>query len=309
MVRGAGVVLAIVAALALAPRGQPQVTHPYVGITYVDRVESAPRPVHMHIVQVDLSAPGVRIALSPPAGGREVARQSTLEFLKAQHAQFAINGHFFLPFPSLDSEAWVIGLAASEGRVYSAFELPEQNFALVGDAPAINIDARNRARLVHRDPKQPDGRHVRERVTLWNAVAGSAQIVTDGEVTIPTYRDEAHPLGLLALGGPNSYSNEKSWYDVANARTALGLSRNHKILTFFTVDIRGGSEGMPLGEVARLLIKDYGVWNALNLDGGGSTSIAWQDPATGEAALLNASSDNPAGRIVASSLAVFARRH
>ena len=57
-----------------------------------------------------------------------------------------------------------------------------------------------------------------------------------------------------------------------------------------------------------MLIRDYGVWNAINLDGGGSTTMAWQDPATGVAAVLNASSDNPAGRSVASSLAVFARR-
>jgi exopolysaccharide biosynthesis protein len=50
------------------------------------------------------------------------------------------------------------------------------------------------------------------------------------------------------------------------------------------------------------------VWNALNLDGGGSTTIAWADPATGEPAVLNASSDSPDGRSVATSLTVFAPR-
>jgi hypothetical protein len=35
--------------------------------------------------------------------------------------------------------------------------------------------------------------------------------------------------------------------------------------------------------------------------------MALEDPATHEAALVNASSDNPAGRRVGSSLAVFAR--
>jgi exopolysaccharide biosynthesis protein len=64
---------------------------------------------------------------------------------------------------------------------------------------------------------------------------------------------------------------------------------------------------MPVAEVAALLINDYGVWNALNIDGGGSTSLAMADPATGAASLVNTSSDNPAGRSVASSLAVFAR--
>jgi exopolysaccharide biosynthesis protein len=64
---------------------------------------------------------------------------------------------------------------------------------------------------------------------------------------------------------------------------------------------------MTLPEVAETLIRDYAVWSALNLDGGGSTTMAWEDPATGTAAVLNVSSDNPEGRSVASSLAVFAR--
>ena len=51
----------------------------------------------------------------------------------------------------------------------------------------------------------------------------------------------------------------------------------------------------------------HGVWNALNLDGGGSTSMAMEDPATHNRSIVNVSSDNPAGRSVGSSLAVFAR--
>lgn len=95
---------------------------------------------------------------------------------------------------------------------------------------------------------------------------------------------------------------------MVTARTVIGLSRNRRVVTLFTVDARGGSEGMRLDEVAVMLRRDYGVWNALNLDGGGSTTMAWQNPDTGQAELLNVSSDNPAGRSVATSLAVFARR-
>jgi hypothetical protein len=298
------VALALVCLVA-APRGQARITHPFIGVTLIDRTDTSPRPLRMHIAQIDLKAPGLRFAVSPPGGAREVIRQSALEFLKARRAQLAINGHFFLPFPSTDTEAWVIGLAASEGRVFSGFESPEQSFALVADAPAINIDATNHARIVHRDSRKADGLHVRERVRLWNVVAGSGQIVTGGAATIPVYRDGSHPGGALTPG--SGYSNDKSWYEVATARTAIGLSRDRRALTLFTVDVRGGSEGMRLSEVAALLIRDYGVWDALNLDGGGSTTMAWADPATGEPALLNASSDNPAGRVVATSLAVFAR--
>ena len=303
-----GALLAVLLAAA-APWADTRRSSPYIGITLIERAESTPRPIRMHIAQVDTRAPGIRFKVSPSAGTREVVRQTTRDFLKAERAQVAINAHFFLPFPSAEVDAWVIGPAASEGRVYSAFETPEQNYALVADAPALNIDHRNRPRIVHRDVRKADGTHVRERVRLWNVVAGSSQIVTEGRVTIPAYRDATHPRGALTSGGGSNYSNEKSWNDVVTARTVIGLSKNRRVVTLFTVDARGGSEGMRLAEIAALLVRDYGVWDALNLDGGGSTSMAWENPETGQAELLNTSSDNPSGRTVATSLAVFARRH
>ncbi len=294
--------------LAQGPLGAESTTsRPYVGVTLIDRVETAPRAEHMHIVQIDLSAPGIKFTLSPPSGSREVVREPTLAFLEHQHAQLAINAHFFLPFPSADTDAWVIGLAASEGRVFSAFESPEQNYALVTDAPALNIDAGNHGSIVHRDRSRQDGIHVVEPVTLWTALAGSAEIITDGVVTIPAYQDDQHPAALLRPGSPRNYANGNSWYDVTTARSAIGLSRDRRTLTLFTVDAKGDSAGMRVGDVAELLRTDYGVWDALNLDGGGSTSLAMVNPSTGIARLINTSSDNPGGRSVGSSLAVFAR--
>ena len=61
---------------------------------------------------------------------------------------------------------------------------------------------------------------------------------------------------------------------------------------------------MRVGEVADVLL-GYGVWNALNLDGGGSTSMAMQDPADNVRKLINVSSDPPPGRSEASNLAVY----
>jgi len=284
------------------------VSQPWVGITYIDRTETSPRAVHMHIIQVNLDAPGLRFKLSPPAGRREVVRQTTLDYLSREGAQVAINAHFFLPFPSSDRDAWLVGIASSDGQVYSAYEAPEQAFALVQDAAALNIDRENHAAIVHRDPLHADGAHVREAITLWTTVAGSAQIVTDGAKTVPQYEDAQHPRAALKPGGAGNYSNEKSWYDAVTARTAIGLSRDGRTMTLFTVDVRGGSEGMRVVEVADVLMSDYGVWNALNLDGGGSTSMAMEDPSTHTRSIVNASSDNPAGRSVGSSLAIFARQ-
>lgn len=302
------IVLAVAALASPSAIGEWQVTQPFVGVTYIDRMVTEPRPLHMHVAQIDLQAPGIAFKVSPPGGDREVIRQSTLDFLNQERAQLAINGHFFLPFPSDDRTAWVIGLGASEGRVFSAFEAPEQSYALVALASAINIDRDNHASIVTYDPAYSDQKHVREKVSLWNVVAGSSQIVTGGAVSVPVYRDDNHFDAELDPGGPGNYSNAKAWADVTTARTAIGLSKDRRTLTLFTVDVRGGSEGMRLSEVANVLIRDFDVFDALNLDGGGSTTMAMEDPVTGARSIVNTSSDNPQGRVVATSLAVFANR-
>jgi hypothetical protein len=290
---------------AVAP--QTRVVDAYQGVRYIEHVETAPRPLRLHVAQIDLRAPGLRLKVSPPGGGREAVREPTLEFVRREGAQLGVNAHFFLPFPSDDADAWLIGLAASEGTVYSAFETPEQSFALVPDAPALRIDRRNRARIVHRAPGDATGRRVRERGALWNVVSGSAQIVTEGAVSVPAYRSANRPDGVLIPGLAGRFDEGRSWYDVANARTAVGLSRDRRRLTWVVVERSAASDGLAVGDLAGRMTRDYGVWNAINLDGGGSSTMTWRDPATGEYGLLNTSSDNPAGRRVASSLAVFAR--
>lgn len=275
---------------------QQTVRRPFVGVTHITRVDISPRDVRMHIVTIDLTAPGIRFKVTAPSGPRETVRQTTLQFLQEARAQIAVNAHYFLPFPSSNPFASLIGLAASDGNVYSEFEVPEQSYAIVKHAPALNIDAKNRASIVQ------------SRVaTLWNAVAGSAQIITNGIKTIPAYADAQHPGAQLERGGPSDYSNANSWYDQFNARTVIGLANRQRTLIIFTVDRASGSLGMSVGEVADLLIRDYRVEQALNLDGGGSTTLAMEDPITHVRSIVNRSSDNPDGRAVGSSLAVFAR--
>ncbi len=307
MLRRTVVVVLACWGLGLAAQGQPAgATRPFLGVTLTERTFTSPRPARMLVAQVDLSAPGIRVTVSPPGGTREAVRETTLDFLTRQGAQLAVNGHFFLPFPSDEADAWTVGLAASEGRIYSAFEAATQSFAILAEAPALRFDRRQRARIVHRRPGGA-ATSVRERGAIWNAVAGSAQIATGGRITIPVYRDAAHPGGALTPDPDGRYDNTRSWYDLATARTVVGLSRHRRTLTLVTVDGRAGVSGLTPREIAEILIGEFAVWDALNLDGGGSTTMAWQDPVTGQPALLNTPSDGPAGRRVATSLAVFAR--
>jgi hypothetical protein len=56
-----------------------------------------------------------------------------------------------------------------------------------------------------------------------------------------------------------------------------------------------------------LLYRMYGVYNVLNLDGGGSTTLAMQNPSTHAGQIVNVSSDNPSGRAVGSNRAFLTR--
>lgn len=255
------------------------VTHPFVGVTHT---EDAARG--LHVVQVDLDAPGLRFQLTRPGGPRETVRQTTLDFCRELAAQVCVNAHFFEPFPTADIDSFLIGLAAAEGVRYSEFEEPGQAYALVKNAAALHISATNEAEIVGPSYGGP----------LWTALAGSAQIVTGGAVTIPRYA----PEGVLR---PGVYSNAKSWYDVVTARTVIGLSANRKVLTVATM------RRTTVGALAELLVRDFAVHDALNLDGGGSTTLVMENAATRAAEVVN----EPSGgkpRAVASSLAIFARR-
>lgn len=281
---------AILLAFLVLPLAQQTTDRPFRGVVHITRQLTIPRPVSLHIVTVDLTDPGIHLKLTAHGGSLETVRETTLAFMTREGAQIAINGHFFLPFPSTDLNADLIGLAASEGTVYSSCEMPWQSYAIVANAPAINFDRVNRGSIVRCSDSTS---------ALWNTLAGSAQIITNGAVTIPVYKDSQNPDGQLMPTA--EYSNQRSWYDLPRARTAIGLTRNLQLMVLLAAEPArgGGSEtsGMTVGEVANLLVRDYAVYNAINLDGGGSTSLA-----------IDGRMVTGGNREVGSSLAIFAER-
>jgi len=310
--------LLFVAAVSLLSRelshGQTTTTtHPYEGVTRIDVTETSPRPENIHILEINLTAPGIHFELSPqsPAGGpggttqgyaNTTTTQQTLGFMNQVHAQLAINTEFFINTNGSAAVATpMFGFAASDGNVYSPFQSSNANtYAIVPNAPAINIDSANNAQVV---TVGASSKTIAQSASVYNAVSGSAQIITNGVVTMPTYTESG---GVLADGG--GYSSSNSWYANNNlaARSAIGLSQNDKTLYLFTVDDAGGSQGMTVAEMAGFLQSNFGVYNALNLDGGGSTTMSWVNPSTGLSSDINVSSNSGGDRYVGASLAVFA---
>ena len=101
----------------------------------------------------------------------------------------------------------------------------------------------------------------------WQVVAGNTMLVKDG----------------TAIGHKTT---------VRHPRTAVGLDRKATRLIMLIVDGRkkGEAVGMSYDEVAAEFLR-LGCWQALNLDGGGSTAVALRQPGTSTCHLLNAPTD------------------
>ena len=86
--------------------------------------------------------------------------------------------------------------------------------------------------------------------------------------------------------------------EMRHPRTAVGFSRDSSTLFILTVDGRSGkSVGVTLVELAALM-RRLGAWNAMNFDGGGSTSMVI------DGAVVNATSDPTGERAIGNALLV-----
>lgn len=111
------------------------------------------------------------------------------------------------------------------------------------------------------------------------AISGGAMLVKDGSVV-------------------KGFSHDVAGY---NPRTALGTSYDGETLYLVTVDGRGTSKGVTQNEMAYLM-NELGSWNAINLDGGGSTNMVGRLVGDSSLSTLNTPSEN---RKVISSVGVI----
>lgn len=112
----------------------------------------------------------------------------------------------------------------------------------------------------------------------------------------------------VALGAVDT-EGQASFNVGRNPRTAAGISRNGRRLTLVVVDGRQMpySDGMSLRELANLMLA-LGARDAINLDGGGSSTLVYADPASGGALrIANRPSDKEGERAVGDALAIVRR--
>lgn len=304
----------------------PVVSNPYLGITRITDTLALPAPsdqthqfgvslgahvANINLVKIDLDAPGLRFKVSPGNGTspNETVTQRTLAFMSQENAQLAVNAHFFnLTNANAAVGTTLTGFAASNGTVYSPFEpAPLSNallpYALTADSPALNIGANNEARILGVGATQTS---LAGGVAPYNAVSGSGQIISGGVKSLPQIVSTVTGPGQILVKNVPPFGGAAlgNWYtDQIAARTAIGLSADNGTLFIFTADAAGGSNGMTVSEVADYLL-GQGAFNVINLDGGGSTTLAMEDPSTQVDSVINAVAGS--GRFVGSSLVVFA---
>lgn len=196
------------------------------------RTESPWPESRVHRLRLDLRAPGVSIALSPPSErGRTIDAMSGTATASA-----SVNASFF------DRDFRPRGLTVSEGKPWPEVLAAESSPLLACDAALrcmIDFDGATRA-----DP----GWHT--------AVAGTPWLVRGGRARRAA--DDASCAALCAQRHP---------------RTAIGLADGGRTLVVVTVEgRREGARGSTLAELAAYL-RQQGVHDAINLDGGGSSTL------------------------------------
>lgn len=269
--RSGSILLVIFAALAFATAVQAvaavpawlapitQTAEPFIGVTHYQITQSwnsptpylLPREVSLHVVEIDPTAPGISFLGTPGNGG------AANEYTRQTTGSF-VNAHRLAvgingDFYSTNTgtTANVNGLGMSNGEVVSA---------AVSGWHSLVTRQDNTATIVSNGTVPANA---------WNAVSGNQRLVTNGVNVAPN----------------DSYTN------TLNPHTAVGIGANGNLF-FMVVDGRQGnfSEGMYTREMADIFI-DFGVRNAINLDGGGSSTLVFGDGANGAARTINSPSD------------------
>lgn len=213
----------------------------YPGVTYTRHVTDDPAVV-AHVVEVDLTQPGVGFLVTPPDENGRFAPLTTAQFLRQTDVQLAINGSFYQETGREDA-LLPLGLTISEGQPWTngRFGYPT---LCVSESNAIQID--------------PTGLCTPDTV---QALAGNVLLLNRG-VPLDS-RENRFP------GRGNAFRPQP--------RTAVALNETGTTLWLVVIDGRQGSysEGMTLDALGEFL-QELGAYTALNLDGGGSSTLVKQ---------------------------------
>lgn len=208
------------------------------GVTYERIIREEPELV-LHVVQIDLTTPGLEFLVTPGMADGRFPPQTTGRFLRAYDLQLAVNGSFYRDTGESD-HLQPLGTVIANGIPFTAAR---------ADWPALCIP---HATAVH---FAPDG----------NCAAGTQQALA-GNVMLVENDRPLNPRTTDFPGRSNSFRPQP--------RTAVALDETGRTMWLVVADGRqpNYSIGMALDEFAQF-VAGLGAHQALNLDGGGSSTL------------------------------------
>ncbi|MFN8411284.1 MAG: phosphodiester glycosidase family protein [Anaerolineales bacterium] len=250
----------------------------FTGITYLRKELTSPRKIVVHVIAIDMLTTGLEFLVTPSSRNDGIiCSRTTSKFLEEFGVHVAINGDGFSYLNPVNyPPASFCGNGGEPLKLNGyAASRGKQTSPQVNGRPTVYIAQNNRVTINTVTGK------------IFNAVSADRVIVKGGAIV----------KNLAALE--------------PNPRTAMGINKNGKWLILMTVDGRefGVSEGVTLTELANLLLS-YGVYDGVNMDGGGSSAMVIKG-ADGKARTLNTAIDqNVPGqeRAVANHLGVFVKK-
>ena len=238
-----------------------QTAQPFLGVTHYQITQSLnyptpyilPRELSIHIVEIDPAAPGVSFLGTP--GNGAVAEEYTRQTTSSfvSGNGLAVGINGDFYTTGTGANASVSGLGMSNGTIVSPAASGQPSFTV----------RQNETVSIRTNGTIPSGAH--------NAVSGNQHLIS---------------------GGVNIAPND-SYTTTLNPHTAIGVNAGNGHIFFMTVDGRQTdfSEGMRTDDMADMLI-DFGVTDAINLDGGGSSTLVFADGGGGAARTVNSPSDS-----------------
>jgi len=230
------------------------------GVRYTRETRNDPRQMVVNCLQVDVKTPGLRFRTTARRdewveGKSETNRQTVRNFIRRSQTTdrklvVAVNGDGFSPWP---------------------------------------------APVDREDPTDLSGLAISDGV-LVSRPTGSPSVVVrkSGKVTLDTLKADddfsevetaVSGFAFCLLKGEPIKSG-----DDLHPRTGIGLSQDEHVLYLLTIDGRQPESGGATTEEVGRLLKHFGAHSGINMDGGGSTTMAWwdsSDPSDDKCKLLN----------------------
>jgi hypothetical protein len=255
-------ILAILPSLTACAAGPA--TQPFQAITYQHEEHKNP-PMHLHIVTVDLTDQAVHLVVrragNPPDrdGQWETTLMHTSQIAERDNLDVAVNGDFFMSRDVLLTPFRKVPYYIGNPANVTGWAMSDGQLWSTRPAPAsLLVDNRGKVTITHLGGRPP---------------ANTRQIVSG--------------MSVIVRDGNNAGAN-----DAPAPHTSAGIDKEGKKLILLVVDGRRPdySAGMTLHELADEMIR-LGCDSAIQLDGGGSSTLVMHDQANDRYDVINRPSD------------------